>query len=472
MKTVKLISLLLLFAGSSIGWGVDNLVDFIFLTGKPSIAAKANATLYATLPSNSGTGYSMIVLRSTDNGLTWAGVPYVGVPAGANITKTKMVRTVNDSIYCTYLQGNAIFMMNVETGIVNEFTNNTATDFDVAASSVHNAIYMFIQEVAGNSIRRYGTTDGGYTWGGNTALVASTGRSPKVCTGGNRLYLNYRGPILADTAKSIIRGAFYNETAAGTITPGTFQDLVTDVTFDKPEFFSAAIGNTVWFIYNENNAQHNVHLRVSTDGGLNYDPDQVIAGSSGVDRNGLSAAPYLGAGDGIDLLLFADSLGANPTPQSSRLELWQATLSNPTSFTGQSGINDYLVEPLAFSYPPMLVSMPGSYNNRGVAYLPSVATQAVFYDVFNPLTNIKELTNTASVHICPNPAVFSFSVVMDKSWKGEKTITVHTVGGLEVLRAVTSSDQLRFDNHQLSTGIYWVSVATTHGVYNRKLVVQ
>lgn len=276
MKIALLPCFLLLFLHQAMAWGPDVIpAPMSPPAGKPAIIAKDVNNLFAVIPTTANASYSVLVFQSTDGGTTWNPAPFTGAGPGGGVVpkKVKAIQTFTDSVYAFYLIGVNIYSTNLETGFTNIFTQDPAEDFDVTASTVTNSIYLFLQDQGLDDIHRYGSTDAGITWTGNTALVTGTGLRPVVTMHGSRLILNYYGTIQPDTSKSIIRGSFYNETSAGqlAVSASNFQDLATNINAQKRLYQSVIMGNTVWFFYTEINANgEQLFCRTSGDGGVNY----------------------------------------------------------------------------------------------------------------------------------------------------------------------------------------------------------
>ncbi|MBK7866884.1 MAG: hypothetical protein IPJ75_07785 [Ignavibacteriales bacterium] len=120
--------------------------------------------------------------------------------------------------------------------------------FDAEISST-NSMYVFLDSLATNNIVRYSSLDYGYNWGVRGSIT-SAGAFPTISksVSGDTLFLNYYGPVLVDTATSVIRVARYRESAPGTLASAGFQDVATS-TMPKYEY-KMAVGNGIaWFIY-------------------------------------------------------------------------------------------------------------------------------------------------------------------------------------------------------------------------------
>lgn len=278
---------------STFAWGTDQVITYAG-TAPHSLAAKQSGVLYAAVPTMILTGqHEVHFFSSADNGDTWLPLPGINPPYSglAPVIKTKMVVTSLDSIICLVLQNDSIYLVNVESGVKGILSQSKAQEFDAAAGA-GNFIYLFVQEVTGNNIRRYGTGDGGITWTGNTALVTGSGYRPRVTMSGTKLILNYYGPVLADTVSSIIRAADYNETTPGNISPGTFSNVVTNVAVKKKQFQSVIHNGTVWLFFTEGDVQEVMKCMVSLNNGTAYQPEQILAGNAQINARWFGAAPY------------------------------------------------------------------------------------------------------------------------------------------------------------------------------------
>lgn len=154
----KFLSILLVISTSNVfAWWNDILVYNNKPIAQHSMAAKSNGTLYIAVPDSSAGMYSIQLLKSTNDGNTWLPVSNATGPMATAITKTKMVRTGSDSVYCLYSTTAGVYLLNVETGIIGSFTSSSVADFDAAGSPAGNVIYLFVNEPINFTIKRYTT---------------------------------------------------------------------------------------------------------------------------------------------------------------------------------------------------------------------------------------------------------------------------------------------------------------------------
>lgn len=460
-------------------WGTDQIITYAG-TAQHSIAAKQNGVLYSSVPVLSLTGqHEVQFFNSTNNGTTWtplAGItaPYSGL---SPVIKTKMVVTSLDSIICLILQNDSIYLVNVESGITGILSQSKAQEFDAAAGA-GNFIYLFVQEMNNNDIRRYGTGDGGITWTGNTALVTGSGYLPRVTMSGPKLILNYYGPVLADTVSSVIRAADYNEGTPGNITPGTFINIVTNTAVKKKQFQSVFHNGVVWFFFTEGDAQEVLKCIVSLNFGGAWQPEQVVAGNAQVNARWFDAAPYtMAGGSGVALTYLADSL--NPvTSAYDKMIFSIATVANPTVFnvlpTPFNTYNDTtVIASLLQSYPAVVNYSFGGVAETGIAWtgLHSSLPSAVFFDRLNALTGLNPHLHENEISIYPNPATHFITVGSTKN-QPISEIKIYDVHG----RLAQNHPELKIPSYTaivrgLSSGIYMVKVTVEGMVVNRRVVI-
>ena len=205
-----------------IDWGVDNVVLNNEPIGGFSGVQKSDGTLYVAVNDTLVTSnLGLVIFTSTDGGDTWSLFPQ-GINFRGNYPKIKMIRSGLDSIYCSFQIGTNIYTWNPLSGNFGQFFSGNYRSYDMVASSTGN-LYIFADSLPNNSIVRYGSATGGRNWI-TRGLVSSNGAMPKLFMSGtgDTLTLNYYGPVLADTATSVVRAARYRETGAGTMAVNRF----------------------------------------------------------------------------------------------------------------------------------------------------------------------------------------------------------------------------------------------------------
>jgi hypothetical protein len=486
MKSFYATSILLLFATvstfhSAMGWGTDKIISPFAPSAQHSISAKQNGILFAAMPGAGSASQNQVsIFTSADNGVTWNPAA-VSVTAGTGaVVKTKMLTTATDSIYCIYLQDLIIHFVNVESGTTGQLNVASYRDFDAAASANGNWIYVYAQEVTNNDIRRYGTVDGGITWTGNSALVTGNGASPKVCQWGTRLILNYYGPVLPDTATSVIRAAFYDETTPGTLQAGTFQDVALGTGVKRKQYQTVLVNGTAWFLFTEGDALQQVKCRITTDDGVTYQPEFVVSGNASVNAWWFGAAPYSNAtGSGVTMTLLADSVVQTTSVFDEMHYLSSSTLSPsfmvlyPPPF---KTYNDSTVNVIA-DVLPMVVNynVAGQYET-GIAWTGFTASgAALLFDRLSATTGLSNSPAPSPVSIYPVPAEDFIYISGDSHHMENVNIVLYDVTGKSVLTSVNSigsgNNEIRIDISSLKAGTYLVSVNGDRSSRHRQLIL-
>ena len=460
-KIFTLIFFMSLFVFRSSAWGPDVVVYPDRPEAAQGMTINSSGTLYISVPVDSGTGtHAIVVYSSVDNGDTWTQITYPSSAVTAPILKSKLLTTGSDSTYCFFQAGGEIHILSIETGAMGLFQTIVVDDWDAAASPNNNAVYLFVDEYGTNSIRRYGTLDGGITWGGNTANVTGAGAKPKTYMSGTRLIMNYYGPVLADTATSIIRTVFYNESTPGNISPGTFQDLALNTSVKKKEFKSVIYGGIVWFFFTEGDNQQVLKCHISSDDGSTYGPEFTVAGDAVSGAYHFDARHYVDAIDGgCYLTWYADSITvpASPFP----LVIAGATTLNPGSFSAPVSYSDYAVTTTPPLYRPVLVPFSnGSGLDVGVAWVEDGGfTPFVVFDRLSAVLPVNEIQSDAHGRLYPNPVAGKGTLELN-SPGGACTLEVVDVSGricsTSQLFTTAGRETIPVDFTQLNAGIYTI----------------
>lgn len=478
--------LTLLSSELSFGWGTDKIITTAAVA-QHSMAAKQNGTLYAAVPVLALTGfYETTLWISSDNGATWSPNSNATVPSAglSPVVKTKIVVTSSDSVICMVLQNSTVYLVNLETGVMGQFTQSGVKDFDAAAGS-QNFIYLFVNEAGNNSIRRYGTNDGGLTWTGNTAQVTGSGNSPRVAMSGTRLILNYYGPVLPDTTSSVIRAAFYDETAAGTLQPGTFSDVVTNTAVKKKQFQSVINNGNVWFFFTEGDAQQVVKCRVSTNNGSTYQPEIIIGGNAQVSASWFAAAPNNDPFGtlGVAITFLTDSINS-PSNTFDKMIFAAASGSNPSAFSiPPSPFNTYNDTSAVSAATPVIYPVLVNYAfntipETGIAWLGAHATLplTIYFDRYTETVGITETPDSFDFNVYPSPASDHLNLSIRNN-SGIREIIIYSSAGSAVIRRNLSDEGTagnqnhRINIQSLSNGIYYLTAWGPDGRFTRKFTV-
>ncbi|MCU0373319.1 MAG: T9SS type A sorting domain-containing protein [Ignavibacteria bacterium] len=447
-------------------WGMDALISANEPTGNMSGLVRQNGDYYlAVADTLSTTNVGLVVFRSTNQGLSWnllAG----GVQPKAIFRNLKMVATGNDSLYVFFMYGTDIYRWNIINNSFGKFTaDSLIRSYDVVTSST-GSIYVFYDRNYNANIRRIGSIDGGFTWAGSGS-VTSAGVYPKLYMSGSgdTLVLNYYGPVLSDTATSVIRAARYRETAPGTMASSGFQDVVTS-NVPKTEYASVMKSGIVWFVYTTGlTGAIDIKCALSTNSGTNYNAPIDIAANPNVDEYWFSARHYTG---GFEIAYYSDSLQSGPpTNNSDKIGYKFAQTSAPGFFGAITGISNHPPGWSPRMYKP--VSFENLANgNYGVAWVGFDGTAKKIYFDGNTLTNLRknqnEIANDYSLsQNYPNPfnPVTKINFSIPKS--GFVTLIVFDILGREVSNILSKSLNqgsytVDFDGSKLTSGVYFYKI--------------
>ena len=454
-------------------WGSDVLIGGSEPMGRFSAIARPNGTVFLAVPDTNITpGFGLRVHKSTDFGNTWA-LHLTGITPAILISKAKMLRTGMDSIYCVYQTGDSIYVWNIESNVNTRFTNYPARDFDIAASATTNELYLFVDVSTTNDIRRFVSVDGGVTWG-NAALVTGNGAHPRVSIStGDTLTLDYYGPVLADTATSVVRFTRYRRSGVGTLAALTFIDIVTG-TARKEQYGAAIFGGRVWFFYTVgDSSDRDIRCRVSTDNGATFAPEINVAAHPQTADLWFAAQR---SNNGCNLVYVSDSAGA------TKLMYTSAPLATPSTFSTAESIAEF---PPASSSPagyiPSLVQFYDSTNNdAGVAWVGQ--NRRLYWDrleaggvgVDENLTGLPHAFELSQNY--PNPFNPTTKIVYRVESRELVSLIVFDVLGREVAKLVNEvkdpgSYRLEFDGGKLGSGVYFYTLRAGGFTATRKMLL-
>jgi len=345
-------------------WGNDRLVSNTEPLGRPSgVVRNSTSVVYVSVPdTNIQSGSGIVILSSSDNGVTWLNI--ASVTPAILVSKTKMIRSSLDSVYCFFLTGSSIYKLNAVNFYLNQVFNGGYRDFDVAASST-GAMYIITDSLVNNSIVRYGSSNGGITWG-SRGLISSGAANPRIYMSGSgdTLVLNYYGPVLADTATSIIRSVRYRETTPGTMAvAGSFSNVAVSAE-QKTQYQSVYSGGIVWFFYCSGSPGNiDMKCKVSTTSGVSFTDSTVIGSMPGRDEYWFDAKHYSNGTGGVNLIYYSDSLQAgSPTNISDQMRSASSSSSNPLVFNASAQFSEHPPVTSAAFYYPTLIQY---YNSTG-----------------------------------------------------------------------------------------------------------
>lgn len=444
-------------------WGNDIKISNTEPFGKITGVAKANGTIYLAIADTAiQSGKSIVIFRSSNNGNTWTNfLSYAGTVMPL---RAKMVRSGLDSVYYFYLINSIIYCLNVENNNFNSITATTYRDFDVVASST-GGLYVIADALTSTSIPRYSSANG-FTTISQTGSV-STGSFPRMYMSGtgDTLILAFYSPA-ADTLSGVIRSARYRETSPGQISSIAFIDVATE-TQPKSEVQPVIIGSTVWFIYTlGSTGSINIMCRISTNGGVSYDPPITLAGNPNVDEYWFEARHFTMGTGGLDIAYYSDSLQTgNPSNNTDKMLYRYSNKSTPTTFSSPVQFSEHIPGWSARGYIPAMVELYNS-SDVGVAWIGLEGTnKRVWWDRYSAVTRIpgnqNEIPKTYSLkQNYPNP--FNPKTKIEFSIPGNEYVTLKVFDILGRVVAVPISKNLTagkysvdIDASKLSSGIYY-----------------
>ncbi len=464
-------------------WGTDIAVSNFQPFGKFSGIQRSNGTIYVAIPdTNLVAGRCLVILSSTNLGSTWSIVSSVS-PVSI-IPKAKMVRSGLDSIYCLFQFGASVYCWNIINNNFNAFSTITVRDFDAAATST-GAVYIFCDQLGNNDLRRYGTTNGGVTWP-VTGYIDANAAGVKIYMSGNgdTLTLNYYGPVLADTAKSVLRAVRYRETSPGTMAvTGSFLNAVTNTSVSKTEFQSVYYGGTIWLIWAEGlTGAIDIKAMVSNNSGGTYGTEFLVAGNTNVDEYWFEAKHYtLGTG-GCEIAYYSDSLQAGPpTNGTDRIMYRYSNLTTPGTFSSPVSISEHPPGWSARGYIPAMIELYPT-SDVGVLWVGlDGANNKVYWDRYSAVVGVNpkgEIVpqNYSLAQNYPNPfnpnTKISFEIPKDEF----VTIKVYDLLGKEV-SVLISKDmkkgiyEIDFNGIRLSSGLYFYKMTAGDFTDVKKMIL-
>lgn len=441
--------------------------------GSADVAVKANGTWYACIPETSlNPSGALALYSSTDQGMTWAQLPFTAGNPGNVIKRSKLLLTGTDQLYCIFMLNDSIYVMDVSNGSTTLFPTSSGEDFDAAASQVSNSIFLFVDERGNNNIRRYSSADGGLTWGGTTALVTGTGARPRVTMAGNRLVLNYYGPIAADTTTSVIRGAIYTESAPGTLASANlFQDLARNNVEQKKHFASVINAGIIWFFWTEGSSHEAIRCRISLDNGSTYGTEFDVMTSPDNTCPNFAAAPYTNSNNsGVGLIYYADSLQAGAADANTeRMMYISASEFFPDAFSQPEVFSDFTVNNSSPAYKPSLrIWSVGAVSRPGAIWVEDEGNgPGLYFDLRGATVGIADASNNLFANLYPNPCQTSLNIVMHDQMDASVSFSIYDISGRMVgqeksLSGIPAGQNYSINVSALSAGSYILKVNGTN----------
>jgi hypothetical protein len=447
-------------------WGNDVVISNFEPIGPITAIRAANGTIYVAMNDTLATSnLGLIIMQSTNNGSTWSLYSY-GLTMRVKYEKLKLISAggAADSIYLFSQVGSFVYCWNFRNLTLNTAgaggTGGVMSTFDVVGAS-NGALYYFYDTIP-TAVRRYSSLDGGATWI-NRGSISSAGVKPKICISeGDSLILNYYGPVLGDTATSIIRAARYMQTSPGVLASSGFQDLAIE-TSAKTEFMTSVYRGNVWFLYTTGTTGGiDIKGRKSTNGGVNYDASVNIAANPNVDEYWFDLKFFPG---GFDLSYYSDSLqSGTPTNNTDKVMYSFASVTS-ANFGTPTQISSNPPTWSASGYKPVICEIPPSdLGVVWVGYTPS--GKKLFWDRYNSVTNVgndETPTNYSLSQNYPNPFNPTTKINFNVAKSGFVSMKIYNILGKEVATLVngnynTGSYSVDFNASKLSSGVYFYSI--------------
>jgi hypothetical protein len=449
-------------------WGVDLQVTNSVPEGSYSgVKRGPGDTLYLAVPdTNIIANRCLLILRSTNNGANWSVV--ISVQPAAVVEKTRMVRSGLDSIYCVMRFGapydHQIYILRVTgTTLLTQMNTGGYRDFDCWASST-GSLYIFVDNVANNSIPRYATTNGGITWSQN-ATVCSSCSNPFVAKSGqgDTSILAYYQIVtgVTDTTTSAITTAKYRETAPGTLGSGNFNTGIIPPGTQKDQFENASYGGIVWMMYTEGApGSRDIKYFLSTNSGNNFTGPNTLVNSA-IDEYYFDIKNFATGNGGVDVVYLKDSTGAT----NDKIMYTNAGTLIPTTFATPLPISENTPTASPKMLTPELIEY---YNPAGDVAAIWTAANGIYFDRLLAIVGLKNNNEIADEYSLgqnyPNPfnpkTIIKFSIPKNEN----VTLKLYDMLGREVMILI---------NKEMTAGSYSVEIdatALSSGVYLYKII--
>lgn len=478
------------FMENGYDWGTDQLVFANIPSGRSTCVYKlSNTTIYAAVTDTStASGRLITFLSSTNNGTTWTSIASIAGPAGCAVTKTEMIRSGLDSIYCTFLIGRGslasqIYIFNVGNNGLRPFLNGNYRDFGSWASST-GGYYLFVDSLYSANIPRYASTDGGVTWT-QRGLVTSAGANPYTVKSGNGdtaillYYLTTAG--LTDTTTAGITHARYRESGAGLLTSIAFLQPLVPAGQQKDQYGACLINGTAWVYYTQGApGSRDIYCYISTNGGIAYGSPTPVATSPSVDEYWFDTKHYLVGYSGTDLCYYYDSTGG-PSNTTDKIMYSFAAVAANTTFSAPVAISEHFPNYSDRGYIPNLFEF---YNtgDLGVIWVGNDAgAYKLYFDRYNAVVGLHnngtQIPGTYSLsQNYPNPFNPATKINFAVPVSGNVSIKLYDILGREAAEILNKemnagSYTIDFDASKLSSGAYFYRMESGNFVKTMKMVL-
>ena len=453
-------------------WGTDYLISSSEPFGKLSGICRATDTIFVAIPdTNIIPGAGLVIMKSSDNGMTWSAT--ASVSPALIFQKTRMVKSGLDSIYCIfqYSAGLYVLKLNAPLSIRPFFSGLQGyRDYDCFASST-GGLYVFVDSLSTNDIAWYGSSNGGTTWN-KKVLVSKSGAMPYVAsssTGDTAILMYYEKPFAADTTTSAITVTTFREVVPGQIT--TLSVLPGEIPSGEPkaEFKAAKRKNVIWLMYTSGPiGSRDLLFRESNDGGDTFGPEHPIANNPNLDEYSFDIKDYAFGPGGIDIIFRSDSTGS-PSNSTHKLIWSMISVLSPIVVVTYQQFSEHPPVTSPRGYVPILIEYHNSVGNVGVVWEGLDGSNInVYYDKLIETVGIQNYNSEIPLNFSlnqnyPNPfnPVTAFKFALPKSSYAK--LTLYDLLGKTV--TVLVNEQLNAGNYK----IIWDASNYSSGVYFYKL---
>lgn len=453
--------------------------------GPVSGVVRATDTIYIAVPDTNGfpTG-GLRILKSSNNGATWAGV--LTVSGVGNVVKSRMLRSGLDTVYCTFRNSaNNVYNLRVNLPLadpVRAVWTGSYRDFDCWASST-GGYYIFLDSLGSNNLRRYGSTNGGVSWS-QVGLVSSASAGSyifKSLTGDTAVLMYYRDPFVSDTTTQGITLARYRESGAGLLSSVNFIQPLIPAGLQRDQFAGILVGSTGWVVYTEGApGSRNLMLLTSTNNGANWNaPVALTAGTA--DKYWFDMKPFSLGSAGVDLVYYWDSTGG-PSNVTDKILYRSANVSTPGTFSAPEQISQFYPQFSTRRYAPTLVEYYNASGDVGAFWVGvDGGNRRLYYDRLNATVGINPNQNgvpeTYSLsQNYPNPFNPSTKIEFAIPKEGFVSLKVFDVLGREVALLVNGDFKaggytVDYDASMLPSGIYFYKLTSGGFTETKKMIL-
>ena len=163
-------------------------------------------------------------------------------------------------------------------------------------------------------------------------------------------------------------------------------------------------------------------------------------------------------------VLSCDTANTNVWTSVATVSGSQQTIADP-GYIHHSSIANWRVDALGFNCTPTLRVGSGN-NSTYVAKIKSHSNQNN-----NRVSGIKQMANTNSVSVYPNPATNTLNITF-ASAVNKASVKMYSIIGSEVLSATATGANTLIDISHLASGTYMVQITTDNVVETKKIVKQ